>query len=415
MNKVRPKLQYPRHRDIELPPSKIFPPLLRCLGRPISRAVAPLPLRRPRWFFQARPSSPSNGRAFFCRSAQRQLHLVRCEACFGRCGRAEPDSVVLTLTHRVKACHFIAGVKSKIGAALKEMYDEYKGLVADTPMRRLRKLNTRHDVTVWAKLEGTNLGGSVKDRAALAMITEAERAGHLKNGRRLVEATSGNTGIALAMIATLKKLPITLLLPASATPERRAIMKAYGAEVILVEDGIVAARDLAQKMHDAGTHFQMNQFANPANPQMHYETTGPEVWRDTKEKVTHFVSSMGTTGTIMGTSKYLKSKNSEIQIVGVQPADGSQIPGIRRWPPEYLPKIYEPERVDDIIDVSRDEAEAMTRDLAVKEGLFVGLSSGGACQAALSVAQSAKPGSEIVFIVCDRGDKYLSIESLFPS
>ena len=192
-------------------------------------------------------------------------------------------------------------------------------------------------------------------------------------------------------------------------------MKAYGAEVILVEDGIVAARDLAQKMHDAGTHFQMNQFANPANPQMHYETTGPEVWRDTKEKVTHFVSSMGTTGTIMGTSKYLKSKNSEIQIVGVQPADGSQIPGIRRWPPEYLPKIYEPERVDDIIDVSRDEAEAMTRDLAVKEGLFVGLSSGGACQAALSVAQSAKPGSEIVFIVCDRGDKYLSIESLFPS
>ena len=297
---------------------------------------------------------------------------------------------------------------------MKESIEEYAGLIASTPMRRLRKLCTRSDVEVWAKLEGTNLGGSVKDRAALAMISAAEHAGHLTGGRRLVEATSGNTGIALAMIAALKKRPITLLLPASATPERRAIMKAYGAEVILVEDGIVAARDLAQEMHDRGTHFQMNQFANPANPQMHFETTGPEVWTDTNQTVTHFISSMGTTGTIMGTSRFLKSKNGDIQIIGVQPKDGDQIPGIRRWPPEYLPKIYEPERVDEVIDVSRADAEEMTRSMAVEEGLFVGLSSGGACQVALSVANAAPSGSVIVFIVCDRGDKYLSMPTLFP-
>ncbi len=298
---------------------------------------------------------------------------------------------------------------------MNRLYSEFDGLVANTPMRQLQKLVHRTDIRVWAKLEGTNLGGSVKDRAALAMITAAEQAGHLDGGRRLVEATSGNTGIALAMIATLKKKPITLLLPESATPERRAIMKAYGAEVILVEDGIVAARDRAQEMHDAGTHFQLNQFANPANPQMHYETTGPEVWENTGEKVTHFVSSMGTTGTIMGTSRFLKEKNDQIKIVGVQPEDGSKIPGIRRWPTEYLPKIYEPERVDEIIDVSREKAEEMTRRMAIEEGLFVGLSSGGACLAALQVAQTAPAQSEIVFIVCDRGDKYLSIESLFPT
>ena len=294
-------------------------------------------------------------------------------------------------------------------------FSEYEGLVAGTPMRQLQKLVPRPDLQIWAKLEGTNLGGSVKDRAALSMITAAEEAGHLAGGRRLVEATSGNTGIALAMIAALKKLPMTLLMPASATPERRSIMKAYGAEVILVEEGMVAARDLAQEMHDAGTHFQLNQFANPANPQMHYETTGPEVWADTQAKVTHFISSMGTTGTIMGTSRFLKEQNPDIQIVGVQPEDGSQIPGIRRWPMEYLPEIYEPDRVDLIIDVSREAAEDMTRALATQEGLFVGLSSGGACVAALEVAEKAPADSVIVFIVCDRGDKYLSMESLFPT
>ncbi len=296
---------------------------------------------------------------------------------------------------------------------MREEFANYRGLVADTPMRRLSKLVPREDVEVYGKLEGTNLGGSVKDRAALGMIDAARRAGHL-DGRRIVEATSGNTGIALAMIAALEKLPITLLLPATATPERRAIMMAYGAEVISVEDGIVAARDLAQEMHDAGTHFPLNQFANPANPQMHYETTGPEVWRDTAGRVTHFVSSMGTTGTIMGTSRYLKEQRSEISIVGVQPEDGSRIPGIRRWPPEYLPAIFDPSRVDYIIEVSEEDAREATRALAAEEGLFVGLSSGGACCAALRVAEKAPAGSVIVFIVCDRGDKYLSMTNLFP-
>jgi len=297
---------------------------------------------------------------------------------------------------------------------LKETYADYSGLVADTPMRRLRALSSRDDVEVYGKLEGTNLGGSVKDRAALGMITAAETQGLLGNGRRIVEATSGNTGIALAMIAALKKIPITLLMPATATPERRAIMKAYGAEVILIEDGMVAARVEAQAMHDRGTHLQLNQFANPANPQMHYETTGPEVWADTEERVTHFVSSMGTTGTIMGTSRFLKEKRDTIQIIGVQPEDGSKIPGIRRWPTEYLPKIYEPHRVDKIIDVNEDDARRITRRLAADEGLFVGLSSGGACHAALQIAETAPAGSVIVFIVCDRGDKYLSMTELFP-
>ena len=289
----------------------------------------------------------------------------------------------------------------------------YEGLIANTPMRKLCVLNSRTDVMVLGKLEGTNLGGSVKDRAALGMISAAEREGVLSNGRRLVEATSGNTGIALAMIAALKKIPITLLLPSSATPERRSIMEAYGAEVILIEDGIVAARDEAKRLHDEGTHYQLNQFANPNNPQMHFETTGPEVWRDTEGAVTHFVSSMGTTGTIMGTSRFLKSKNPKIQIVGVQPEDGSKIPGIRRWPPAYLPAIYEPERVDQIIDVNEIEARRHTKKLAEDEGLFVGLSSGGACCAALQIAQTAAAGSVIVFIVCDRGDKYLSMPNLF--
>ena len=289
----------------------------------------------------------------------------------------------------------------------------YEGLIANTPMRRLRVMVSRPDVTVYGKLEGTNLGGSVKDRAALGMINAAEKEGVLKGGRRLVEATSGNTGIALAMIAALKKIPITLLLPESATAERRTIMSAYGAEVILVKDGIVAARDMAQEMHDAKTHYQLNQFANPNNPLMHFHTTGPEVWNATDHTVTHFVSSMGTTGTIMGTSKYLKSQSKEIQIVGVQPEEGSRIPGIRRWPKAYLPKIYEPERVDRIIDVSETSARTHTRRLAQEEGLFVGLSSGGACCAALQVAQTAPAGSVIVFIVCDRGDKYLSMSNLF--
>lgn len=296
---------------------------------------------------------------------------------------------------------------------MKPEYAEFEGLVADTPMKRLVKLVGRDDVEVWAKLEGTNLGGSVKDRAALGMITAAERAGHTRD-RRLVEATSGNTGIALAMIAALKGIPITLVMPESATVERRASMKAYGAELLLADD-ILHARDIAQALHDAGTHFQLDQFSNPANPDMHFQTTGPEIWRDTGGRVTHFVSSMGTTGTIMGTSRFLKSKGAGVEIVGVHPADGAKIPGIRKWPDPYVPEIFEPERVDRILYVDAETAADYTRRLGREEGLFVGLSSGGCCAKAVEVARDAPPGSVIVFIVCDRGDKYLSMDDLFPT
>ena len=290
----------------------------------------------------------------------------------------------------------------------------FQGLIANTPLVQIQNLNPRSDVTVYGKLEGTNLGGSVKDRAALAMITAAEDAGHLE-GKRIVEATSGNTGIALAMIASLKKRPITLIMPNTATPERVATMKAYGAEVHLVEGGMESAIDLAKDLHQKGSHFMMNQFGNPANPQMHYQTTGPEVYQSTQGKVTHFVSSMGTTGTIMGTSRYLKEQDSTIQIVGVQPKGESKIPGIRRWPKAYLPTIFEPERVDRILDVSAEDAMATTRLLTQKEGVFCGPSSGGAGWAALQVAKTAPAGSVIVFIVCDRGDKYLSMDALFKN
>ena len=288
----------------------------------------------------------------------------------------------------------------------------FQGLIANTPLVKIQTLNPRDDVIIYGKLEGTNLGGSVKDRAALAMITAAEEAGHLDN-KRIVEATSGNTGIALAMIASLKKRPITLIMPTTATPERVSIMKAYGAEVNLVEGGMEAAIDLAKSLHQQGTHFMMNQFGNPANPQMHYQTTGPEVYQATKGTITHFVSSMGTTGTIMGTSRYLKEQNSHIQIVGVQPKGESKIPGIRRWPKEYLPTIFEPQRVDRILDVTSEDAMETTRLLTQKEGVFCGPSSGGAGWAALQVAKTAPAGSIIVFIVCDRGDKYLSMDALF--
>lgn len=295
---------------------------------------------------------------------------------------------------------------------MKPEYAEFEGLVAATPMKRLVGMVGRDDVEVWAKLEGTNLGGSVKDRAALGMITAAERAGHTR-GRRLVEATSGNTGIALAMIAGMKNIPITIVMPAGATVERRAVMKAYGAELLLADD-IMHARDIAQELHDKGTHFQLDQFSNPANPEMHFHTTGPEIWDATEGRVTHFVSSMGTTGTIMGTSRFLKGQNAAVEIVGVHPEEGSKIPGIRKWPTEYLPKIFEPHRVDRILYVDTATAAEHTRRLARSEGLFVGLSSGGACAKALEVARDAAPGSVIVFIVCDRGDKYLSMDDLFP-
>ena len=289
----------------------------------------------------------------------------------------------------------------------------FNGLIADTPLVQLRTLVERDDVEVWGKLEGTNLGGSVKDRAALGMVTAAEEEGHLEGGRALVEATSGNTGIALAMIASLKEIPIKLVMPQSATRERVATMRAYGAQVELIEGGMEDAIDRARALHAAGSHYMLNQFGNPANPEMHYHTTGPEVYRATQGRVTHFVSSMGTTGTIMGTSRYLKERDPKITIVGVQPAGESRIPGIRRWSPEYLPTIFEPERVDRVIDVEATQALATARALTQREGVFCGPSSGGACWSALEVARTSPAGSVIVFIVCDRGDKYLSMEGLF--
>ena len=288
----------------------------------------------------------------------------------------------------------------------------FSGLIADTPLAPIQTLCQRDDISLFGKLEGTNLGGSVKDRAALGMISAAEEAGLLRD-KVIVEATSGNTGIALAMIASLKGLPIKLVMPSSATPERVAVMRAYGADVELIEGGMEDAIDRARALDQAGKHLMLNQFGNPANPLMHYQTTGPELYEATQGQITHFVSAMGTTGTIMGSSRYLKEQNPSIQVVGVQPDGESRIPGIRRWPKAYLPTIFEPARVDRIIDVKAEDALDMARRLTREEGIFCGPSSGGACWAALQVAQDAPPGSVIVFIVCDRGDKYLSMEELF--
>ena len=288
----------------------------------------------------------------------------------------------------------------------------YEGLIGNTPLCRLKRIAPRPDVAVWAKLEGTNLGGSVKDRAALGMINAAEAAGILAGGLRLVEATSGNTGIALAMIAALKGAPMTLILPKDSTPERTITMRAYGAEVILADD-MIAARDMARAMHEAGTHYELDQFSNPANPEMHYRTTGPEVMAQTEGQITHFVSSMGTTGTIMGTARYLAEAKPSVCIVGVHPAEGAKIAGIRKWPPEYRPKIHEDGRIHRMEYVDEADSAHITRRLCREEGIFVGLSGGGACLAALRVAEDAPAGSVIVFIVPDRGDKYLSMPGLY--
>lgn len=283
-------------------------------------------------------------------------------------------------------------------------------LVGNTPLVEIKNIISKPGVRVFGKLEGQNPGGSVKDRAAYGMIKRAVDRGDLKPGMKLVEATSGNTGIALAMIARSFGIEITLLMPDTATAERAQAMRAYGAEVILTpgdKGGIEYSRQVADEMVAGGGYFMLNQFANPDNWGAHYRTTGPEIWRDTKEQVTHFVSSMGTTGTIMGTSRFLKEQNPEIQIVGVQPTDGSSIPGIRRWSPEFLPKIYDPEQVDQIIDVSQGDAQAMMRRLAQEEAIFAGMSSGGAVTAAARLAETLDEGL-IVCIICDRGDRYLS-------
>jgi S-sulfo-L-cysteine synthase (O-acetyl-L-serine-dependent) len=279
-------------------------------------------------------------------------------------------------------------------------------LVGNTPLVELIHLNPNPNVRIFGKLEGNNPGGSVKDRAAHSMIKGALERGELQPGMKLIEATSGNTGIALAMIASLYKIEIELVMPQNSTRERVLTMEAFGATVTLTET-IESARDYADAKVQTGGYHMLNQFANPDNWRAHYRTTGPEVWRDTDGRVTHFVSSMGTTGTIMGTSRYLKEQNPEVQIVGCQPTDGSSIPGIRKWPQEYLPKIFEAERVDRVIEVSQEDATLMARRLAREEGIFAGTSSGGAAWAAIKLAQELQEGT-IVFIVCDRGDRYLS-------
>jgi cysteine synthase B len=286
--------------------------------------------------------------------------------------------------------------------------------VGNTPLVRLQRITGETSNTLLAKLEGNNPAGSVKDRPALAMITHAEERGEIQAGDTLIEATSGNTGIALAMAAAIKGYCMVLIMPANMSDERRAAMRAFGAEIVLVseEEGMEGARDLAQQMGDEGKGWVLDQFANPDNPRSHYEGTGPEIWRETHGRITHFVSSMGTTGTIMGVSRYLKEQNADIQIVGVQPKEGSRIPGIRRWPEAYLPKIYQPPRVDLYIDVDQDEAEAMMRRLAAEEGIFCGVSSGGAVAAALRLSQEVEDAL-IVSIICDRGDRYIST-GVFP-
>lgn len=286
--------------------------------------------------------------------------------------------------------------------------------VGNTPLVRLQRLPGRTSNVVLAKLEGNNPAGSVKDRPALSMIRHAEERGEIRPGDTLIEATSGNTGIALAMVAAMKGYRMVLIMPEHLSVERRAVMKAFGAELVLVtkQEGMEGARDLAGRMEREGRGKVLDQFANPDNPRAHYEGTGPEIWRDTEGRVTHFVSSMGTTGTIMGTSRFLKEQNPDIQIIGVQPGPGASIPGIRAWPKEYLPRIYDARRVDRIMEVTQQEAEDMTRRLAREEGIFCGISSGGATSAALRLSAEVE-NAVIVTIICDRGDRYLST-GVFP-
>ena len=295
-------------------------------------------------------------------------------------------------------------------------YPTIEAFIGNTPLVRLQRLPGASSNTLLVKLEGNNPAGSVKDRPALSMIQHAEQRGAIQPGDTLIEATSGNTGIALAMVAAIKGYKMVLIMPETMSAERRASMKAYGAELILVSksQGMEGARDLALQMQAEGKGKVLNQFANPDNPLAHFTGTGPEIWRDTQGQVTHFVSSMGTTGTIMGTGRFLKLQNPAIQVVGVQPATANdQIPGIRRWTPEYLPEIFKPEQIDRFMDVSQAEAETTMRRLAAEEGIFCGVSSGGAVAAALRLAQEVEHAT-IVSIICDRGDRYIST-GVFPA
>ncbi|WP_025152127.1 cysteine synthase CysM [Morganella morganii] len=281
--------------------------------------------------------------------------------------------------------------------------------IGNTPLFRLARLGEGSGAEIWVKPEGNNPGGSVKDRAAKSMIEGAEQRGEIRPGDTLIEATSGNTGIALAMIAAIRGYKLKLLMPENMSAERQAAMKAYGAELVLVSraQGMEGARDLAQQMAADGEGYVLDQFNNPDNPLAHYRTTGPEIWQQTDGRITHFVSAMGTTGTITGVARYLKEVSPQVSIAGLQPAENSQIPGIRRWSPGYLPGIFQPQLVDDILDITQQEAEDTMRQLAQQEGIFCGVSSGGAVAGALRIAK-ANPGAVIVAVICDRGDRYLS-------
>jgi cysteine synthase B len=298
-------------------------------------------------------------------------------------------------------------------------YKTIEDTVGNTPLVQLKRIPgddaARRNNVILGKLEGNNPAGSVKDRPALAMIKGAEQRGTIKPGDTLIEATSGNTGIALAMAASMRGYKMVLIMPENLSLERRQSMAAYGAQIILTpkSGGMEYARDLADKMQREGQGIILDQFANPDNPRSHYETTGPEIWRDTEGRITHFVSAMGTTGTIMGVSHYLKEQNPEIRIIGAQPEEGSQIPGIRKWPEAYLPKIFDRSRVDQVENVSQAAAEHMARRMAVEEGIFCGISAAGACEVALRISQTVE-NATIVFIVCDRGDRYLST-GVFPA
>ncbi len=299
---------------------------------------------------------------------------------------------------------------------MKQDYPTIAAIIGNTPLVRLQRMQTDNSpVQILVKLEGNNPAGSVKDRPAISMINCAEERGDINSDDTLIEATSGNTGIALAMAAAIKDYRLILIMPENMSQERRATMKAYGAEIILVSAsaGMEGARDLALQMQDEGEGKVLDQFANPDNPLAHYKGTGPEIWRDTQGKITHFVASMGTTGTIMGAGRFLKEQNKAIEIIGVEPTEGSKIPGIRRWPEAYLPKIYDPKRVDSLVEVSQQQAEDTMRKLAREEGIFCGISSGGCVHSALEVAKIIN-GGLIVAIICDRGDRYIST-GLFPA
>jgi cysteine synthase B len=295
------------------------------------------------------------------------------------------------------------------------VYKTIEQTVGNTPLVELQRMAEASGNVVLVKLEGNNPAGSVKDRPALSMVAKAEKRGTIKPGDTLIEATSGNTGIALAMAAAMRGFKMILVMPEHLSLERRQTMSAFGAEIVLTPKagGMETARDVAERMRDDGKGIILDQFANPDNPLAHYEGTGPEIWRDTGGRITHFVSSMGTTGTIMGVSRYLKEQNPAIVIIGCQPDEGSQIPGIRKWPEAYLPKIFDRKRVDRIENVSQADAEAMARRLAREEGIFVGISSGGACAVALRIAEEVR-NATIVFVACDRGDRYLS-SGVFPA